>query len=77
MTKAEVLSRLHFTDSQLAEQLGITRAAVGLWPQDEILPENRQRQLKYELYPKLFKDVPVVPKPRAKSEADSAKEVAA
>jgi len=40
--------------SKLAEALGISRAAIYLWPEDDPIPELQALKLKYELRPDVF-----------------------
>lgn len=54
MTKNLVRAALGLeTDAALADLLGVTRAAVAQWPEDEPIPEKRQWQLR-AIRPGLF-----------------------
>lgn len=55
MTKRAVKGALNIQrDVQLAKRLGISRAAIAKWPEDEPIPAARQLQL-ILMYPRVFK----------------------
>lgn len=53
-TKQEVMRALGVRQADLAGMLGITRAAVSHWPDDEPIPELRWLQLKHQVAPSAF-----------------------
>lgn len=54
ITKRSAKKALEFTtDAQLAREFGITRWAVGQWPDDAPLPDGRQWELRAK-YPSKF-----------------------
>jgi len=54
MTKTAVRAALGLeTDAALADLLGVTRAAVAQWPDDQPIPEKRRWQL-IALRPSIF-----------------------
>ena len=54
LTKRAVKEALGInTDAELARVFGINRWAVGQWPEDQLIPEGRQWQLR-ALYPDVF-----------------------
>ena len=55
MKKQEALDLFGGSQAELARALGITRHAVWKWPDDQPIPELREKQLRYEIIPRLKK----------------------
>lgn len=55
MTKEQALKHFNGNQAALARELGIERQAVWKWPDGEPIPELREKQLRYEILPKLKK----------------------
>lgn len=55
MTKQQALKHFNGNQAELARALGIERQAVWKWDEDKPIPELREKQLKYEILPKLKK----------------------
>lgn len=53
MTKQEALSWFDGNGAALGRALGITRYAVWKWPDDQPIPALREKQMRYEIIPKL------------------------
>jgi DNA-binding transcriptional regulator YdaS (Cro superfamily) len=66
ITKAAALAVFGNRVSALAAALGVTRAAVSQW-RDGPIPENRSRQLRYELRPDVDWDALIAQSERARS----------
>lgn len=58
--KKEQAVRLFGTQSRLAEELGITRAAVCQWKRGEPIPEAYALRIRFILMPEAFDKPPVM-----------------